>query len=97
MSFFCCIIVFHVNYIKLFLSCLKINFSYTDETFNLKALQTKESEVPQLIGMGLRDALTILENQKIGVKVIGRGVIKKQSLTAGTKVFKGSTITIELS
>ena len=47
--------------------------------------------------MGLRDALTILENQKIGVKVIGRGVIKKQSLTAGTKVFKGSTITIELS
>ena len=68
-----------------------------NETFNLKALQTKESEVPQLIGMGLRDALTILENQKIGVKVIGRGVIKKQSLTAGTKVFKGSTITIELS
>jgi cell division protein FtsI (penicillin-binding protein 3) len=68
-----------------------------NETFNLKALQTKESEVPQLIGMGLKDALTILENQKIGVKVIGRGVIKKQSLTAGTKVFKGSTITIELS
>jgi cell division protein FtsI (penicillin-binding protein 3) len=47
--------------------------------------------------MGLRDALTILENQKITVKVIGRGVIKKQSLAAGTRVMKGAKITIELS
>lgn len=67
------------------------------ETYSLKELKTKESEVPQLVGMGLRDALTILENQKIIVKVIGRGVIKKQSLAAGTKVLKGTTITIELS
>jgi cell division protein FtsI (penicillin-binding protein 3) len=67
------------------------------ETYSLKGIHTKESEVPQLVGMGLRDALTILENQKITVKVIGRGVIKKQSLTAGTKVSKGTTITIELS
>lgn len=67
------------------------------ETYSLKGIQTKESEVPQLVGMGLRDALTILENQKITVRVIGRGVIKKQSLAAGTKVSKGTTITIELS
>lgn len=67
------------------------------ETYSLKGIQTKESEVPQLVGMGLRDALTILENQKIEVRVIGRGVIKKQSLAAGTKVVKGTTITIELS
>jgi len=67
------------------------------ETFQLKGLATKESEVPQLVGMGLRDALTILENQKIAVKVIGRGVIKKQSVAAGTIVTKGTTITIELS
>jgi cell division protein FtsI (penicillin-binding protein 3) len=67
------------------------------ETYSLKGIQTKESEVPQLVGMGLRDALTILENQKITVKVIGRGVIKKQSLAAGTRVMKGTTITIELS
>ena len=67
------------------------------ETFQLKGLATKESEVPQLVGMGLRDALTILENQKITVKVIGRGIIKKQSLAAGTRVMKGAKITIELS
>jgi cell division protein FtsI (penicillin-binding protein 3) len=47
--------------------------------------------------MGLRDALSILENQKLLVKVVGRGVIRKQSLVPGTKVVKGSTITIELS
>jgi cell division protein FtsI (penicillin-binding protein 3) len=67
------------------------------ETYSLKPIPTKESEVPLLVGMGLRDALTILENQKILVKVVGRGVIKKQSLAAGTKVSKGTTITIELS
>lgn len=63
----------------------------------LKANPTNESHVPKLIGMGLRDALSILENQKLSVKVIGRGVIKKQSLEPGTKVEKGTTITIELS
>jgi len=68
-----------------------------NETFSLKGIKTKEGEVPQLIGMGLRDALTILENQKISVKVIGRGVIKKQSIEPGTKVNKGTSITIELS
>ncbi len=56
-----------------------------------------DSEVPKLIGLGLRDALSILENQKITVKVIGRGTVRKQSLTAGTKVTQGAVITIELS
>jgi cell division protein FtsI (penicillin-binding protein 3) len=63
----------------------------------MKVNPTKELEVPQLVGMGLRDALSILENQKLLVKVVGRGVIRKQSLVPGTKVVKGSTITIELS
>lgn len=67
------------------------------EKYSLKPIATKENEVPQLVGMGLRDALTILENQKISVKVVGRGVIKKQSLEPGTKVVKGTSITIELS
>ncbi|MFN5710815.1 MAG: penicillin-binding transpeptidase domain-containing protein [Bacteroidota bacterium] len=68
-----------------------------NKIIRMKVNPTKELEVPQLVGMGLRDALSILENQKLLVKVVGRGVIRKQSLIPGTKVVKGSTITIELS
>ncbi|MCZ2249390.1 MAG: transpeptidase family protein [Bacteroidia bacterium] len=68
-----------------------------NERYYFKEVKTQSGEVPQLIGMGLREAISILENQKIQVKVIGKGVVKKQSLQPGTKIEKGSIITIELS
>ncbi|MCB0767388.1 MAG: transpeptidase family protein [Flavobacteriales bacterium] len=53
--------------------------------------------VPNVLGMGLRDALYILENRGLRVKVQGNGMVKRQSLQPGSKAFQGSTITIELT
>ena len=52
--------------------------------------------VPDLKGMSLRDALFLLENNGLSVKVKGFGKIKTQSLNAGTKFSKGTQITLQL-
>jgi len=52
--------------------------------------------VPSLLGLSAKDALYLLENNGINVKLNGIGVVKKQSLEAGTKYFKGSMITLTL-
>lgn len=53
--------------------------------------------VPNVLGMGLRDALYLLENRGLRVKVQGNGMVKRQSLQPGSRAFQGSTITIELT
>jgi cell division protein FtsI (penicillin-binding protein 3) len=53
--------------------------------------------VPNVLGMGLRDALYILENRGLRVRVQGAGMVKRQSLQPGSKAFQGSTIVIELT
>jgi cell division protein FtsI (penicillin-binding protein 3) len=61
-----------------------------------KALQIKENMVPSVVGMGLRDAVYLLESQGLNVKPVGRGAVVKQSLPAGAKIEKGQQIVIEL-
>jgi cell division protein FtsI (penicillin-binding protein 3) len=53
--------------------------------------------VPNVCGMTLKDALPLLENLGLHVKIIGSGSVKKQSIPSGTTYLKGTQITIELS
>ncbi len=57
----------------------------------------RENLVPNVVGMGLRDAIYLLENQGLRVKISGAGVVKSQSLAAGERILKGQQIQIELS
>ncbi|MDD6001469.1 MAG: penicillin-binding protein [Bacteroidales bacterium] len=52
--------------------------------------------VPNVKGLGLKDALFILRGLNLKVTVIGHGVVKKQSLAPGGKIEDGKKITIEL-
>ncbi len=52
--------------------------------------------VPNVTGMGLKDALYILENRGLKVRIIGSGMVKRQSLPPGSRCFNGSSITLEL-
>ncbi len=55
-----------------------------------------KTAVPNVVGMGLRDALFLLENKGLQVEVNGRyGKVKQQSIKPGTKA-KGQTIWIRL-
>jgi cell division protein FtsI (penicillin-binding protein 3) len=53
--------------------------------------------VPDVTGMGFKDALYLLESRGLKVKMRGRGVIKKQSLEPGTKVQRNSLIILDPS
>jgi cell division protein FtsI (penicillin-binding protein 3) len=53
--------------------------------------------VPNLKGMAGMDAVALLENLKVKVKVIGVGKVKKQSIAAGQALDKNKTIILELS
>ncbi len=57
----------------------------------------REGLVPNVKGMGARDAVYVLENLGLKVNVSGRGFVREQSLTPGTRVKKGNQITIRLS
>jgi cell division protein FtsI (penicillin-binding protein 3) len=56
----------------------------------------KRNSVPLVVGMGLKDAIYLLES--IGLKVIvkGKGTVTEQSIQAGTPVKKNQTIYITL-
>jgi cell division protein FtsI (penicillin-binding protein 3) len=53
--------------------------------------------IPNLKGMSGMDAVALLENLKLKVKVIGIGKVKKQSIPAGESLNKNKTIILELS
>jgi cell division protein FtsI (penicillin-binding protein 3) len=52
--------------------------------------------MPNVTGMGLKDALFILEKQGLRVIVNGKGVVVRQSIAPGTPVGKGIPVAIEL-
>jgi len=58
---------------------------------------TPGSVTPNVVGMGLKDAVYLLENKGLKVTVTGRGKVMNQSLTAGTNFKKGQTILLALN
>jgi cell division protein FtsI (penicillin-binding protein 3) len=53
-------------------------------------------QTPDVQGMGLRDAIFVLENAGFKVIPVGQGKVKNQSVAAGTQYQKGQFITIQL-
>lgn len=53
--------------------------------------------VPSVKGMGARDAVFLLENLGLDVEILGRGVVKGQSVTPGTRITKNRKIILKLS
>ena len=61
-----------------------------------KTINVETNVMPNVINMGLKDALFILESQGLKVKTTGYGKVKKQSIAAGTSIHAGNTVTINL-
>ena len=59
--------------------------------------QNYKSIMPNLKGMPAMDAIVILENMGLNVTIIGRGIVRKQSVKRGQKVTPQTNITLELS
>lgn len=58
---------------------------------------TSGSVTPNVVGMGLKDAVYLLENMGLKVTATGRGRVMDQSLAAGTSFTKQQNITLLLN
>ena len=61
-----------------------------------EAIAVGRNVVPNLNGMGAKDAVYILESMGLNVQVHGCGKVVSQSLKAGTLARKGNTVMINL-
>ncbi|RYJ41149.1 penicillin-binding protein [Flavobacterium beibuense] len=59
--------------------------------------QTEYKSIPNTLGMSGMDAVALLGNMGLKVKVIGTGKVKKQSVAPGQPYVKDQTIILELS
>jgi len=58
--------------------------------------EVSKNLIPDLKGMGLKDALYLLEERGVKVQAKGKGKVIAQSANAGTPVFRGMVVYIEL-
>jgi cell division protein FtsI (penicillin-binding protein 3) len=59
-------------------------------------IELNASLIPDVIGMGARDALYLLEKSGLSVNLNGSGKVVAQSLQPGQRLVKGSTISVTL-
>ena len=74
-------------------SSQKIGDQYSSFYNKIKNTET----IPNVIGMPAMDAVSLLENIGLNVKIKGIGKVKKQSIKKGTLIKKGATIILNLS
>ncbi len=89
----------------------KLGISYTDSaksqdwgnvyrSSTIPIINTRrvvKNSMPNVKGMGLKDALYLLESMNLKVMAKGRGKVTSQSIEAGKLLTKGATVIIELS
>ncbi len=61
-----------------------------------KSVAVTNGQMPSVQGMGLKDAIYLLENLSLKVVPKGSGRVKTQSVEPGTPIRKGQTITLEM-
>ena len=63
---------------------------------NASSLELVPGKVPNVRGMGARDALYLMESAGLRVNLIGSGKVISQSINAGNNAVRGSTVTLTL-
>ena len=72
------------------------NAQWNNNRLVLKGQQLAKNTVPNVIGMGAKDAVYALENIGLRVNLLGQGEVYSQSLGVGEAATRGQTITIQL-
>ncbi len=69
-----------------------------DEESKVTVTEIDESHsvMPNVVGMGLKDAIFILENRGLKVSFSGQGRVSRQSIPSGRKISRGDYVSITL-
>ena len=62
-----------------------------------KSATPQKDRVPNVMGMGARDAVYLMEQQGIKVRLRGRGKVAEQSLHAGDTIGKNTVCMLRLN
>jgi cell division protein FtsI (penicillin-binding protein 3) len=73
-----------------------IKIESKDSTVTVKPVVNNGETMPDVIGMGARDAMYILESSGVRVRISGKGKVKRQSIQPGMTIRKGTSCLIEL-
>lgn len=87
---------FGFNYTDQLVGNWRISF-LKNKTMQSQVINTAGAVMPDVKGMGLKDALYVLETAGMKVQVNGRGRINNQSVAAGSPVAKGQQIILSLN
>ncbi len=68
----------------------------TQNGVTLKRIQLIDNLVPNTVGMGLKDAMYLLETRGMRVQFTGKGKVVGQSPSSGTRYKKGQTVVLAL-
>ncbi|MCS7074850.1 MAG: penicillin-binding transpeptidase domain-containing protein, partial [Bacteroidia bacterium] len=68
----------------------------SNNSVKLRPYQTHRGRVPNVVGMCAKDAVAVLENHGLQVKIVGRGKVESQSLMPDTPFKPKQWITIHL-
>jgi cell division protein FtsI (penicillin-binding protein 3) len=74
-----------------------VNVVANNASVSLDKRSMDASSMPQLKGMGLKDAVMACENIGLKVSVKGKGKVSTQSILAGQNIAKGQLVNIELN
>jgi len=70
--------------------------SFINEKIKLESKHFKAETIPNVKGMSAKDAIFLLESIGLNPIIKGKGIVKYQSIKAGTKVTKGREIILNL-
>jgi len=74
-----------------------ISATSTENKVKLDSRETKDGIVPNVIGMGSRDAVYLLEKNGLSARIKGRGIVKGQSIKPGSPLSQGKEIILTLA
>lgn len=69
----------------------------SDSLVKLEAKTLKKDVIPNVKGLGAKDAVFVLESLGLKVYLTGKGFVKEQSLQPGSKIIKGNQIYLKLT
>ncbi|MCD8310013.1 MAG: PASTA domain-containing protein, partial [Prevotellaceae bacterium] len=62
----------------------------------LQDLSIPSGTVPNVVGMGAKDAVYLLESKGLKVKLHGTGRVRSQSIAGGSRLYKGQTVSLTM-
>ena len=69
----------------------------TDTLLNVDIKSIEDNKLmPNVVGMGLRDALYVLESRGLKVHFTGKGTVRSQSIPAGREIGSGHFVSLTL-